>query len=245
MDATKNGLMLAFLVSGSSCFCGCTDVPPEPTSRASFDVAQEKPVNTSPRANERNYEQIRGDGASVRPVGLCELLHFYTAGAGKYVVKKLTGVTEELREAPGHFDGFTYVELQLVDDWSGASPPNPTIRITGGPISATIQRNWQVSLAVGETIGILIEAPRPENENYYGLHELTVFKQGPDGGYSNGHLFRRKPSPVDHLGRLVRRLVANPKLCLQEDVLPDPPDPKDMSIVPLGAPAVRPADGEE
>jgi hypothetical protein len=175
-------------------------------------------------------------------------LKFYTAGAGAYRVKAITGYTEELLDLPGKFDGFTYVELELVADWSGSSPPNPVVRITGGPKTAAVTRVWLVSLKVGEVVGLLLEGPSAGNRGFMGMHPLTVFRQKPDGGYSNGQLFTKQAAALDTIGHAVESLVRPGADCVQQDVLPDLDGvtPVAKSTVPPVAPPiehVEPIDG--
>lgn len=210
------------------------------------------PPPNPPRSNATSYQEIRG-GAVVdsRPVSLCELLKTSPAGAGAYRVKSITGYTEELLELPGNFDGFTYVELELVADWSGASPANPLMRITGGPKAADITRLWTIQLKVGEIVGLLVEASRAENRGFPGIHPLSLFRQKPDGGYSNGQLFTKQPVALDTVGHTIQNLLNLGPACAGQDVLPDM-DGLPSSAAPQAAPppvaapvgpASPPADG--
>lgn len=183
-------------------------------------------------------------------MGLCHLLKFHTAGAAAYRVTAITGYTEELLDFPGNFDGFTYVELELVADWSGASPPNPVVRITGGPKTADITKLWPISLKVGETVGMLLDAPTAQSRGFLGIHPLAVFRQKADGGYSNGQLFTKQGAALDAIGHAVQNLVNLGADCATQDVLPDldwvTPVTKATGATPVTTPNAAPgqrADG--
>jgi hypothetical protein len=166
------------------------------------------------------YRAIVGGTELSRPVSLCELLKYYNAGAGLYRVTSLVGRAEPSAADPSVTDAFTYANLELVEDWSGGAPQKPVARIVGGPLDAQRTRSWRVSLAVGEVVGVLLEAPSSENAGYYGLHSLTVYKQQDAGGHSNGQLFRH--GRAGELGAKLRRLShLSGKACEAEDVLPE------------------------
>src|SRR5689334_14172681 len=101
MDNTlRISLALAIAVASQACVEGHEGARNEAAIRA-----KNATVRAIARTNETAYTQIGGSGALSRSVSLCELLHFYTAGAGRYTVQKIVGYTEELKQAPGHFDG--------------------------------------------------------------------------------------------------------------------------------------------
>lgn len=202
-----------------------------------------------PQSNGVSYQEIRGGPVDARPLSLCELLKFFTAGAGAYRVKSLTGYTEELLDHPGNFDGFTYVELELVADWSGASPSNPVLRIAGGPKTPDITRRWTVSLTVGEVVGLLVVPASPANRGFPGIDSLGLFREEPGGGYSNGQLFTKQPAALDTIGHTIQNLVPLGAECAQSDVLPDLDGPPSDAPGPLGPEPIAtagptlPADG--
>jgi hypothetical protein len=204
--------------------CGERGAPqpsPAPTAKARFEIAAPAETADPRRSNRTTYDEIRGGNALKKAVSLCYLLKFYDAGAGAYRVKSITGYTEELLAFPGHFDGFTYIELDLVTDWSGNAPANPVVRIAGGPKDAQITRGWDIGAKVGEVIGLLLEAPRADNRGYFGVEELTVFRQSSKGGFTNGQLFARRQVPLDVVGHAVEKIVRLGASCANADVLPD------------------------
>jgi hypothetical protein len=223
-------MRLPLVLSTSLLVAGCGEehrsgAPPSTTAEATAKTAQAlaaaPPPPDSGRTNATSYTEIRGGGLQSIPMTICHLLKFYAAGAGAYRVKAITGYTEELLDLPGNFDGFTYVELELVADWSGASPVNPVVRITGGPKTAKITQGWLVSLKVGEVVGVLLEASNARNRGFLGMHPLAVFRQKADGGYSNGQLFTKQASTLDAIGHAVQNLVSRGADCARQDVLPD------------------------
>jgi hypothetical protein len=127
----------------------------------------------------------------------------------------------ELAALSPAFGGFTYVELELVADWSGASPANPVVRITGGPKNADLTELWTIRLKVGEVVGLLITPASAANRGFSGLDPARVFRQKSDGGYSNGQLFTKQALALDTIGHTVQRLVNLGTACSQQDVVTD------------------------
>jgi hypothetical protein len=154
----------------------------------------------------------------VNVLSLCKLLPFFREGAGLYRVKKLTGVTEEMYGRPGVYDGFTYVEFELLNDWSGNAPKNPIARIAGGPDGNGATRSFDVELAVGETVGLLLRK-LPDNYGYFSLEPSACWKAA-GGGLTNGLYFTKTAVDASRLGAIIRELWAAGGSC-QHDVLPD------------------------
>jgi hypothetical protein len=164
------------------------------------------------------YKRIHATAHSAkRPVGLCELGRFLDGGAGMYKVVSLTGQTEAT-EAGTH-DGFTYVELELVEAWTDDAPEHPVARISGGPAGKGITKGFAIDLAVGEMLGVMLYAPRDENRGFYGMDSLGLF-QGPGrSGFTNGQLFLDAPRGLEEIGKLVRGNALAKGGC-ENDVLP-------------------------
>src|SRR5437773_10482851 len=140
------------------------------TARAAQAITAPALPPDPPRSNATSYQEIRGGAVLDEiPISLCKLLKFSSGGAGAYRVKSITGYTEELPDLPGNFGGFTYVELELVADWSGASPQNPVVRITGGPKNADLTELWTIRLKVGEVVGLLVTPASAANRGFSGL----------------------------------------------------------------------------
>jgi hypothetical protein len=155
-----------------------------------------------------HYTSVRATVISLlRPVGLCELAQFYSAGAGFYRVAQMTGFLEEIPRAwnpelaKGTMAGFTYVDLELVEAWTTDAPKNPRVRIEGGPsgLEGGCAGGFSIHLAVDETVGILIEEASPRNADQLGLHELTVFHRDASRRFSNGQLTFAAPELTKHV----------------------------------------------
>jgi hypothetical protein len=161
--------------------------------------------------NASEYQHISGLHGSQRLVGICELTRILTGPAGAYRVVRMTGVTEPIPELGGALGAFTYVELDLAEAWSDDAPQSAIARISGGPTAdPAITAGWRVTLSVGELLGLVLQAPTPENKGYYGIHNLGVFQSNPrTGGMSNGQLFTETTMPLSALGPIVRRAVAS------------------------------------
>ena len=68
-----------------------------------------------------HYTRVQATVLSIlRPVGLCELAQYYSAGAGFYRVAQMNGFLEEIPRAwnpelaKGTMAGFTYVDLEML-----------------------------------------------------------------------------------------------------------------------------------
>jgi hypothetical protein len=183
--------------------------------------------------------------SSTRAESLCELVRFFPDGAGFYRVTKLTGVTEEVYGRPGVYDGFTYVELELLSAWSPSAPTNPVARISGGPDGNGATRSFDVELAVGETVGLLLRK-LPDNYGYFSLDPLGCWKLV-DGGLTNGQILTKTRMDAAALGAILRvDYAATPGTCPQDlapDVIPASSTPSSTpsqvsagtgSSVPLG-----------
>lgn len=184
-----------------------------------------------------SYASTTEVSASTRPAGLCELWKYFNAGAGLYRVDNIVGVTED--SSPGQADGFTYVQLTKLEDWSGTSPEHPVVRISGGPAAkAGVTKIWSVALSVGESIGALLLPATPENKNYLQLHSLGVFHLK-NGGYTNGHIFSQTRSDLVTLRAAVKAATA-PRGC-SKDTLPEfpkPVDPPSADVQALKGPVI-------
>jgi hypothetical protein len=146
-------------------------------------------------------------------------MYFYRQGAGVYRVNSLVGYTEPTSPGSSVFDGFTYVELELLEDWSGNAPKSAVARIDGGPSSRPgVTKSWAVRLRLGEEIGVILDPPSDDNYGYHSLRELTVFHQTPSGGFSNGFLFTHRTMKSGDIAKLVRRALAGH---CTEEMLPD------------------------
>lgn len=177
--------------------CATPEEKRDPGNNAGGSSAPTHPSGTA-------YSRI--DGASLATMAtfsLCKLArHPMFESAGLYRVERLTGVTEEDLWNPGQINGFTYVELSLVDGWHKAEA-KPVARILGGPWPDGRVGGWNIQLEVGEVVGLLLLRKAPENRGYPGIHELGLFKRGANGGFSNGQLFTRSAADEGQLGELV------------------------------------------
>jgi len=93
-----------------------------------------------------------------------------------------------------------------VDEWFDA-PKHPVARIVGGPYPGGDVGGWDVTLKVGEAVGLFLAEPRERNRDYYGLDELGVFYEDDEGGYSNGMLFTKRHVDANELADLVKGLA--------------------------------------
>lgn len=135
------------------------------------------------------YDRVHGDSGTKRPVGLCELVHWYPQAIGLYHVERLTGYSEPEPDAPANSVGaHTYAMLTQIEAW-GPGPSVQVVRLNGGPLPGNRRSTWDVDLKVGEDALLFFDAPRTENRGYYGLDSLGVFHRKPDGSLSNGQLF--------------------------------------------------------
>lgn len=201
------------------------------------EVIGEAPVNSPPHEAPGgiHYDEIEGMSlATMAELSLCQLVrHPMFDGAGLYVVERMTGYTEEDLFNPGSVKGFTYVDLALVSAWHMAQK-RPVARILGGPYPSGEVGGWRISLKVGEFVALLLMDQRPENRNYYGLHELGTFKQLANGGYSNGQLFTQRRVDAAELGALIGGLGGGSL---------DDPCPYDVAP-DVGRPVTTPTDSE-
>jgi hypothetical protein len=196
--------------------------PDSQTADTAADVTAKQTVSVGfETANRTEYDRIDGLSGLSLPTRLCHLLEYYDAGAGLYRVRSLTGYTEDMIEHPGHTAGFTYAQLDLVEDWSGKSPRAPIIRFRGGPADVDVVASWQISLRVGETIGALLEPPTAENRGYFNLRQLAIFHQREDGRYTNDQLFASAGADARELKRTIGRAISAGPNCEQFDVKPD------------------------
>jgi hypothetical protein len=162
-----------------------------------------------PRPRAVTYSSIPGGAhASKRPVGLCELVRILDGGGGLYKVVRLKGVEEA--------GGVTDVELERVEAWTPDAPERPIARIQGGPAGGGVTRAWELSLRVGETLGVLFYAPREENRGRWGIDSLGVFQPDERGHVTNGQLFRERPYDLGEIGRLVRADAESHGACPHE-----------------------------
>jgi hypothetical protein len=179
----------------------------KPDERAAPVLAQNGPVH---------YTSVQATVlSSMRPVGLCELAHYYSAGAGVYRVAQMTGFLAEIPRAwnpelaKGTMAGFTYVDLELLEAWTTNAPKNPRVRIEGGPLPKGVEGDpggFSIDLAIDEAVGVLIEEASPRNADQLGLHELTVFHRGASSRFSNGQL----SFDAAELGKHVHEIFEDP-----------------------------------
>jgi hypothetical protein len=154
------------------------------------------------------YDEIMGGHLSARSVDLCELAYLYDGGAGRYRVRDIVGVSETI-EVGGttHPAAFTYIQLELEQDWSGFAPQNPVLRVRGGPLDHAQTQSWDIGLERDEVIGLFLWSPlEGQNKGYYRTDALGVFRLKPDGGFTNGQLFKDEVASLDELGRLSQAL---------------------------------------
>ena len=152
----------------------------------------------------RRHEVITGGHLAARSMDLCELAYLFDGGAGRYRVTDIVSVSEtteiEGRRAPA---AFTYIQLELLEDWSGFAPDHPVLRIRGGALDHERTQSWDLGVERGEVVGLFLSSPLETlNEGYYRSSALGLFRRKDDGGYSNGHLFEREVTSIDELGKL-------------------------------------------
>ena len=185
--------------------CACMDDGP---TRTGEDLT----VEEIPAGVE--YTAIRRGEEALNPrVSLCELLAAHHAGAGMFRILRLVGVTEEGDRGPF---GVTYVEAELADGWLSGTPARAVFRISGGPAGGDLTEVWNVNLAVGEVVGILLDERSSENRGYRPLEPLALFSLR-GAGLTNEQLFTQTPITDVALGELV---AANWPTCTA-DVMPD------------------------
>jgi hypothetical protein len=179
------------------------------------------------RSDRLHYHKTSGLTPLQRPVSLCEIAQRFRGPAGVYRVENLIGVTEPVPAAPHLKDGYTYVELARVEPWGADAPAKVTVRMSGGPTeTAGVTKTWQVAFELGEEVGLVLLPPSPENRNYYGVHNLGVFRKNSarrDADATNGQLFRKSKLNLTAIGKLVSAMrVASS--CAPLDVFPDRDD---------------------
>ncbi|HKO93280.1 MAG TPA: hypothetical protein VJU61_19125 [Polyangiaceae bacterium] len=184
-----------------------------------------------------HYVDVRADAQSLqRPIGLCQLAEYYTAGAGVYRVLQMTGFVEQIPEAPkGSLAGFTYVDLELLEAWTADAPTTPRVRIPGGPSPREGEepQGFTIDLAIDEPVGLLIEEPSSRNLDQLGLHELTVFHADEAGRFSNGQL----TFDAAELGKNVRAIFDDPASVDCKSLVPPesgPPQPTGGDVMVPG-----------
>lgn len=172
---------------------------------------------------ELSYDRIEAGSFHLNgPISLCELTQ-RSAGGGVYEVISLTGKTEAVPGAPNKRDGFTYVELELVQSWTPGAPTDPVARIVGGPVfDENVTSMWFVSLEVGEQVGLLLHPQSSKNRGYYGIEPLNIFRPGPHGGLTNGQLFRDDFISRTDLATMVHTIAEAAPAC-PVDVVPERP----------------------
>lgn len=162
-----------------------------------------------PTGEVTHYERtVAGGGPSyVEAPGLCKLVKdLFMGEAGLFKVKELAGMPEEVPGKPGYFDGFTYVDLELVAPWTLGTSDVVVARIVGGPTGKGSVQLWDVDLEVGETIGAILWAKK-NNKDYPSLHPLGVFKKQASGGYSNGIVFTKETKSAEEIGVMVAAIA--------------------------------------
>lgn len=160
-----------------------------------------------------------GDYASG--IGLCETALRLGGPAGLYRVEKMTSLGEVTPK--GNLRPYTYVELTLLENWSGDAPENPVARIYGGALPDGHWMGSNVSLEVGETMGVILQQPTDKNRGYYGLDELGVFHADPeDHGYTNGYHFLKNHKSLSELREIISDVLENrAKGCTEPDIYND------------------------
>lgn len=210
---------LLIVVAQIALFVACAG---EPRSERPIALKSDGVVTELERGrNLRPYESVDGPSGSQRLLSLCEVAAMLDGAAGVYHVNSLTGVTEADDAAA------TYVDLSLMEDWTGDAPKSIIARISGGPTAdPKITALWRVSLAKGEDVGLVLGASSPRNKGYPTIHNLGVFRAKPGKGASNGQLFTNTNIPLTEVGARVGRLRAalkagaDPKKC-PDDVAAD------------------------
>jgi hypothetical protein len=167
-------------------------------NRAASSAAR-APVPQPPSSSD-TYTEVRAAAVDYAAQSLCDLLD--TLGSrghvGLYRVLSLTGRTEPL--PGGTLGGYTYAQLERVGGVQGGEPAHAVARLTGGPIGPNAQAPTEVSLRVGETVGVLLR-PDPEHPGYVALRTLDVFHQT-GANYDNGQLQWSGALATDFLARV-------------------------------------------
>ncbi len=210
MNIKRN--IIAFV---SICLAGaCTASAPDHTESAILELQSQAALLPMPSVEKadgfaREYDEIRGGHASARSVDLCELAYFFDGGAGLYRVANIVGVAENADDGSKRKSAHTYVQFDLLEDWSGFAPARPIVRITGGPLARDLTQSFALSLRKGETVGLFLYSPLPgENKGYYRTNMQGIFRADAKSGYSNGVLFDKSAVPSEKLGAMVSELYA-------------------------------------
>ena len=171
-------------------------------------VADEREVSV-------NYDEIDGSASGIvsKHRSACELADG-AEQAGAYRVASMTGVYEEV--ADGTWEPWTYVELELVDEWS-KDASDVTLRIQGGPFPDGSRSGHFLTLARGETIGGVVLEPPVWNTGYRFIETDQLFRET-DGTMSNG----RVSAPTGELATILARAIDDDECPV--DIAPEEPE---------------------
>ena len=162
-------------------------------------------------------------GGAIYPsgIGLCKTALRLGGPAGLYRVERMTSQMEVKRS--GNSQPFTYVELALLEGWSEGAPKEPVARIRGGVFPDGNAGCFEVSLNVGEIVGLILQKPTEENLGYYGIDELGVFHKRKDERYTNGYHFITNRKTLSELGKIIISVIENrANGCTEPDIYEDP-----------------------
>jgi hypothetical protein len=180
---------------------GCAAREAEPVQQ-SGPAAQRAPM----RWAAQELEQTHGAHPLMQRMDLCRVTKGLSDAAGIYRVEKITSYMEE---DAGRVSPRTYVELALVSPWRPKTPKAPVIRMEGGVQKSGSVGGFPVTFVVGETVGVVLSPPSPENLGFHRIHPLGLFRADEDvSGYSNGMHFRGEHRALADIGTAIARADA-------------------------------------
>jgi hypothetical protein len=182
--------------------------------------AQGAVVNEEGAGFRADLQHIQGALMSGRPSSLCWTIRRHTGGAGLYRVVSMESFMEPQEELK-RMHPKTYVQLERLEAWSVDAPRNPVARINGGVYPDGGKGGFIVTLTVGEKVGVLLDAPTPENLGFYSMHQEGVFNEN-GGRYTNDRLFTQGGKSVTELAEMVsKRADVSFDECAKDDVVSD------------------------
>jgi len=99
-----------------------------------------------------------------------------------------------------------------VENWFSA-PEAPVARIGGGPAADGTSGGWELNLTVGSRVGAFFTKATPENRDHYYMSAIGTFNAKPDGGYTNGELYKDRVVTEMELTQIVRGAAASQNEC--------------------------------
>ena len=178
-------------------------------------------------------EYIVGAQLQFRPGSLCHTLKRHTGGAGLYRVVSMESVMEHNQELNAMHPK-TYVRLERLEAWSLSAPKDAVARINGGVYPDGGQGGFPVTLAVGEKVGLILDAPSPENLGFYSLHSAGVFADRGGDHYTNDRIFTKDGAPLSELARVISaRADLSFEQCRKDDVVTDIESPQQPELPPV------------